>query len=208
MAPTIFTVTAKTGSWAARIWTRTLVIGILTRTRGFTLIEILTVIAAISVMLSLAMFSMSSVGLRKANNLAKETSFLMRTLSDEAIMSGRRYGLRLNEAQRRLTPVVLGGGGRGAGHFSFEPIAWDADMRVALASTDLGDDYRGANFNAPRQSHDDGEHAGPAIVFEPLGLWRSRGNSLVFSHDGRPVKRLTWTAIGHIEVIAFESDGL
>ena len=173
--------------------------------KGFTLIEVLTVIAAISVMLSLAMLSMSSVGLRKANSLAKETSFLMRTLADEAIMSGRHYGLNIDSDRRHLRPVALGGG-QGIGHFNVEPIVWDADMQVSLAATDVGHDYQGANFNTPEQHSEEQQSGGAAIVFEPLGLWRSRGNSFVFSHDGKPVKRLVWTAIGHIEINTFVAD--
>lgn len=172
------------------------------RESGFTLIEILTVIAAISVMLSMVMLSMGSVGLRKANSLAKETSFLMRTMADEAIMTGRRYGLVLDHGRRSLRPTGLGGGGSG-----FEPIVWGADMQVVLTSTDLLNDYEGANFSAAQeQQAKQTEAAGPAVVFEPIGTWTSKANTLVFIYDGQPVKRLTWTAIGRIEIESLVSE--
>lgn len=168
----------------------------LRRPSGFTLIEILTVIAAISVMLSMIMLSMGSVGLRKANSLAKETSFLMRTMADEAIMTGRRYGLVVDHGQRSLRPVGLGGGGSG-----FEPIVWGADMQVVLRSTDLLNDYEGANFSAKQGNQDEqAGSTGPAVVFEPIGTWTSKGNTFVFIYDGQPVKRLTWTAIGRVKI--------
>lgn len=210
---------------AALVWMRTSVAGILTRidkralsirpgsihqrhclaTRrgaqsGFTLIEILTVIAAITALLSMVMFSLGSVGLRKANSLAKETSFLMQTLADEAIMTGQRYGLRIDSGGRRLAPVVLGGSRNWSGGASFEPIVWDADMQVRLESVDSLREYEGANFDAGGQQDDEDKKPASAIVFEPIGTWVSNGNSLVFLHDGIPVKRLIWTAIGRVEI--------
>ena len=168
---------------------------------GFTLIEILTVIAAIVALLSVVMFSLGSVGLRKASSLAKETSFLMRTLADEAILTGHRHGLYVNKQRRSISAMTGGRNQQWSGESSgFEPIVWGADMQVRLENSDLSGDYQGANFNAPDEDPGDKKPGGPAIIFEPIGTWNSRANSLVFIYEGQPVKRLTWTAIGHLEI--------
>lgn len=67
--------------------------------RGFTLFELLVVIAIVALLSTLAVLSMEGLGSRRTEHEAERLAALIRFASDEAVLSGRDLGLRIDDGR-------------------------------------------------------------------------------------------------------------
>ncbi|EGU35889.1 type II secretory pathway, pseudopilin EpsH [Vibrio ichthyoenteri ATCC 700023] len=73
----------------------------MSKSKGFTLIEVLLVVALIAIMASTVVFSLPDNSRDEAEQQAKSLWLRLQLLNEEAMLSGRDYGLRLDQENNR-----------------------------------------------------------------------------------------------------------
>lgn len=71
------------------------------KNKGFTLIEVLLVVALIAIMASTVVFSLPDNNRDEAEQQAKSLWLRLQLLNEEAMLSGRDYGLRIDSTKNR-----------------------------------------------------------------------------------------------------------
>lgn len=73
----------------------------MSKSKGFTLIEVLLVVALIAIMASTVVFSLPDNSRDEAEHQAKSLWLRLQLLNEEAMLSGRDFGLRIEQAKGR-----------------------------------------------------------------------------------------------------------
>lgn len=73
----------------------------MSKSKGFTLIEVLLVVALIAIMASTVVFSLPDNSRDEAEHQAKSLWLRLQLLNEEAMLSGRDFGLRVEEPKGR-----------------------------------------------------------------------------------------------------------
>ncbi len=157
---------------------------------GFTLIEVLIVVAIISVMTSVILFSIDLTGTQKARTLAKEIRFTMRYASDEAILTGTPHAIELSKNSRQLTVLTYAQGGWKKSQLT-QAIKWGEAINISLV---VGD----AVVEEKDEDEEGGKSEKPYVLFWSTGLWEPTGGFRM-TVDGLPYMELNWTASGKME---------
>ncbi|MDA0149338.1 type II secretion system minor pseudopilin GspH [Vibrio sp. LaRot3] len=79
----------------------------MTKQKGFTLIELLLVVALLAVTVTAVVLSLPNNGRDIAEQEAKSLWFRVQLLNEEAMLSGRDFGLRIDDEKSRYTLLQL-----------------------------------------------------------------------------------------------------
>jgi general secretion pathway protein H len=162
----------------------------MTRSRGFTIIEIMVVLVIMSVFLSIVILGFERIESRRVEQQADELVIWLKYVADSAIFDGVVYGID-------LTPATLQVYGLSRGQWS-QALAMETFLVAAPTTIDFQTEPETSAIGVVIENDKEDAPVVPELVLMPGGTIEPNGSFIVTAEQQSPI-RVYWNDDGVLE---------